>query len=284
MKLILGTVQFGLDYGINNKLGKPAQKQVHEIFDLAHEYGITILDTAQAYGDIQDVIGNYHRTNDTRFEINTKFTVSSESIENQVDFNIRLLNVDQINTLYYHSFDDFIKYPRLLIQLKQLKTQEKIKNIGLSIYNKAEMISAIHCDDISVIQIPFNLLDNYTQKGELLSLAKEKGKVIQARSVFLQGLFFMPLLEVPAKLKVLLPYLRKIHELAGELDVSIEHLSLSYALQNTELDNIIIGVDTIDQLAKNIKNSMKPLSINALNKINEIHVLETDLLYPKNWN
>jgi aryl-alcohol dehydrogenase-like predicted oxidoreductase len=284
MKLILGTVQFGLDYGINNKFGKPTQEQVHEIFDLAFDCGVKILDTAEAYGNTQEIIGNYHKSNNSRFEINTKFTVSSKSIENQVNSNIRLLNVDQINTLYYHSFDDFVNYPELLIQLKQLEKQGQIKHIGLSIYNNTELRAAIYCEDISVIQIPFNLLDNYKQKVELLKLAKQKGKIIQARSVFLQGLFFMPFLEVPAKLIPLLPYLQKVQEVAREFDVSVEHLSLSYALQKLELDNIIIGVDTIDQLTRNINNSKVPVPINALKKIDDINVLEVDLLYPKNWN
>ena len=49
-KLILGTVQFGLDYGINNKLGKPNFKQSCEILSKAFDNGITTLDTAEAYG------------------------------------------------------------------------------------------------------------------------------------------------------------------------------------------------------------------------------------------
>ena len=40
-KLILGTVQFGLDYGINNSLGKPSQKNIARILDHAYQNGMS---------------------------------------------------------------------------------------------------------------------------------------------------------------------------------------------------------------------------------------------------
>ena len=72
-KLILGTVQFGLDYGINNKQGQVSERSIKEILDLAFENGINILDTAEGYGDSQERIGNYHKNSSNIFNIVTKF-------------------------------------------------------------------------------------------------------------------------------------------------------------------------------------------------------------------
>ena len=60
-KLILGTVQFGLDYGINNKSGIPSSNIIKQILDYAMSNGIEILDTAEAYGISQQRIGQYHQ-------------------------------------------------------------------------------------------------------------------------------------------------------------------------------------------------------------------------------
>ncbi len=49
-KLVLGTAQFGMDYGIANVGGKPLKKEVFRILDLAWEKGVRRFDTAPGYG------------------------------------------------------------------------------------------------------------------------------------------------------------------------------------------------------------------------------------------
>ena len=59
-KLILGTVQFGLNYGINNTIGMMSEDKVFELLENAYDLGITTLDTAEAYGNAHSVISNFH--------------------------------------------------------------------------------------------------------------------------------------------------------------------------------------------------------------------------------
>jgi uncharacterized protein len=54
-KIVLGTVQFGLDYGINNKNGKIKFAEVNSILNFAWENGIRLLDSAYRYGDSEEV-------------------------------------------------------------------------------------------------------------------------------------------------------------------------------------------------------------------------------------
>ena len=63
-KLILGTVQFGLKYGINNTIGKPKKNEVLNLLKFAYNSGIRVLDTAEAYGNAHQLIGNYHKKQD----------------------------------------------------------------------------------------------------------------------------------------------------------------------------------------------------------------------------
>ena len=128
-KLILGTVQFGLNYGINNPHGKPSEGQIAKILDYAYNHGLTILDTADAYGNATKIIGNYNIKSPNKFKINTKFKGNESHIEDQLDSSLCTLNADFVNIYFYHSFDDFVRYPDLKTQLLDLKEQRKIKKM-----------------------------------------------------------------------------------------------------------------------------------------------------------
>jgi len=281
-KLILGTAQFGLNYGINNVYGKPSEQTVGSLLDYARTKGILILDTADAYGDASQIIGRYHQTRQ-KFSINTKFKKGTSDLSAQLDASLKALNIDYVNVYFFHEFKDFISYPSVRNQLDELKKNGKIKKTGLSVYDNNEFLEAINSEYIDVIQIPFNLLDNYSKRGDLIMLAKKKGKELHVRSVFLQGLFFKKVSNLPLKIRPLGYYLNVLHKLADEINVSIEQLALGYVLQHSEIDNVIIGVDTMDQLKHNIEMIENKISEDIVKKIDKINVKETMLLYPKNW-
>lgn len=284
MKLILGTVQFGLDYGINNSIGKPNIGEIHKILDFAISSGIEILDTADAYGNASEIIGSYFNEKGSVFKVNTKFKGGDKSLVEQLQGSLSVLNLAQVDTYFFHSFEDFKSNKAYLTELVLLKESGLIRNIGLSVYDNLEFEKAIITKEIDVIQFPFNLLDNFHQRGQLIKLAKFKGKQLQIRSAFLQGLFFKNLDGLSSTLSPLRPYLIEIKKIAKELGVEMEHLALSYALQQPEIDYVIIGVDNLEQLQRNIKLIKIPISNEIIETINKINVKETKLLYPKNWN
>jgi aryl-alcohol dehydrogenase-like predicted oxidoreductase len=283
-KIILGTVQFGLDYGINNRLGQPDAKQVFKMLELAAAEGIEILDTADAYGSASEILGEFNKVKPDAFKINTKFKAGLDPISIQLGKSLELLGAKFINAYFFHSFQDFIRFPGLITELSDLKQKNLIKKTGVSVYGNDEFEIAVNTPEVDVIQLPFNLLDNRCQRGKLMTLAKEKGKELQVRSVFLQGLFFMPGKDIPRKLSPLKPYLEKIGAMAQENNLTMESLALMYALSQPEIDHIIIGVDNPEQLRKNLIAAKKCLDANILEVINQIALAETELLYPKNWN
>ena len=282
-KIILGTAQFGLNYGINNTFGKPSEKMIFEMLDYANNQGINILDTADAYGNASEIIGKYISQTLNKFEINTKFKTYGSSVTTQLEASLISLNSDNINVYFFHSFDDFINFPNLQKQLLELKEIGKLNKIGLSVYENNEFKIACESDRIDVIQFPFNLLDNLSQRDDLIRFAKNRGKELQVRSVFLQGLFFKPLTELPPNLMPLKPYLESIQDIALRYQISVEQLALSYVLQQTKIDNVIIGVDSIHQLKKNIKMSKIVIVDEIIEVVSQINVKEVRLLYPKNW-
>lgn len=282
-KFILGTVQFGLNYGINNKTGQPDESTVFQIFDAAHENGIYTLDSADAYGNAHEIIGKYHNSGTLKFKINTKFSsVKPELLMDQVAIACKTLAIDQIDTCFYHSFKEY-KSQSLKKYFDQLIHKGFIKNIGVSVYTNQEFEEVINDQVINVIQIPFNLFDNFSQRGELILKAKATGKIIQVRSIFLQGLFFIEPNSLKGNTVGLQEELNLLHDIAKDYSISVSDLCIQYVCHYQEIDNILIGVDTLEQLKSNINSSSNSITADIINRINKIHVKNTSLLYPYNW-
>lgn len=285
-KLILGTVQFGLDYGINNKVGKVPSDEVRAIFDYAKNNGIRILDTAEAYGNATELIGSYHKATKHQFSVITKFNSkfnSFENLEDEVIRNLRQLNISNFLGYLYHSYDDFKNYKNIISQLENLKTKGYIKHIGISIYTNEQFEEVLDDRTIEIIQLPYNLLDNFNRRGDLIRRAKEKGKIIHTRSVFLQGLFFKNLNTLPKKLLPLKELLKQINHLASEYNIDIASLALNYVLANPDIDGVLVGVDCLQQLKKNISSAQSPLPKKLIDTIDNIKVKDSSLLNPSNW-
>lgn len=288
-KLILGTVQFGLNYGINNTSGKPDEKRVHSILDEAFEKGIRLLDSAEAYGDAHEIIGSYHASSENKFDLITKYSSSRrdlpEDLIARVKSDLQTLNCPSLYAYMFHSFTDFKNYfDAFKTSITQLKKEGLIKKMGVSVYTNNELRELLNFDEVELVQLPFNLLDNNYQRAELIKKAKQKGLEVHTRSAFLQGLFFKKHTELPAKLEKLGPYLGKINGIARDNQITIPDLAINYALQQTNIDKVLIGVDSLEQLEKNLSSLDKHLTENVLAQIDELKVKEVELLNPSNWN
>lgn len=286
-KLILGTVQFGLNYGINNSAGKPRKDEIFEILDYAYNNAIKILDTADAYGNAVDVIGEYHKRSNNKFDIITKFKIGENrdfSLSKIVEATLKRLNVKQIWGYLFHSFDDYAKYDYIINELIELRNANLFQHIGVSIYTNEEFEQIIEDSRIDIIQLPYNLLDNLYLRGDLMKKAKDNNKIIHTRSAFLQGLFFKDINSFPQKLKPLVPYVVQLQKLATDNQLSMANLALNYPVLNEYIDNVLIGVDNLEQLKSNISSiEINSIAVELMHKINKIKVEEQNLLHPSNW-
>jgi aryl-alcohol dehydrogenase-like predicted oxidoreductase len=286
MKLVLGTVQMGLSYGINNSTGLLPYNESQKILSKAYSKGIRFLDTAEAYGKAHQVIGDFHKANpDNIFRIITKIQPSDESIniEDKIAGYLSELNVNQIDGLMYHSFQSYKNHKEYLPELKKLKKNGVIKNLGVSIYTNEEIKDLIEDDEIDLIQLPFNLLDNFSLRGELLLKAKGSGKLIHTRSAFLQGLFFKNPFDNHPVVQAFQNDLKRITDIAHQQGISILSLALGYCLSQPFIDQVIIGVDSLSQLQSNLDAMNYHPDNDVIQKINEIITEHKDLLNPSKW-
>ncbi|QIH39488.1 aldo/keto reductase [Flavobacterium sp. Sr18] len=285
-KLILGTVQMGLDYGVNNNSGKITFENSCLILSKAFEVGIDTLDTAEAYGNAHKVIGDFHKLNpEIKFDVITKIPhkVVVEEIEQKIRMYSTDLNVDCLEVLMFHSFDSYENSNQIISVLNNLKRQGLIKHIGVSVYTNSQIETLLLDDNVTVVQMPFNLLDNESIRGELMHKLKEKGKIIHTRSTFLQGLFFKERKDTSEIFQKLSKELIAIKTIAEEKKASISNLALSYCLTQEKIDQVLIGVDSVSQLLENVNALDYKMDQDTIQKINTIQVSNTDLLNPSLW-
>lgn len=290
MKLILGTVQLGIDYGINKK--KPTLDQSLEILNYCIKNNINTFDTAQDYGNCEEIISNITNEN---VNIITKINFHSKD-NNLIDFDLILekvnksienLKVNYIYTLLLHRFDDFLS-KNLVDNLFKIKNMELIKNIGVSVYTVEEAIEVLKDERFTVIQIPFNYLDNQWNNEEFKNLLKKRTDVeIHVRSIFLQGILVNDFKYWPKITGFdFEPIYNNITNLCQKYNLTKLELVVGFIKSVKWIDSVLFGVDNIEQLKENIdlyKNTSE-LSQNILNDYKELfNDIPKELINPVLW-
>ena len=189
-KLALGTVQFGLDYGISNIGGQVSLEEARKVLKLAKEYDIDTLDTASGYGNSEKVLGKIG-VND--FQIVTKTTSLQLGVDKVLQSfyqSLTDLNATSVDGLLIHNIDDTKdkQFDTLYKELDKLKQDKLINKIGFSTYTPDQVDFLLDNFDFDLIQVPFNVFDTRLIDGGQLQALKNKQIEIHARSVFLQGL------------------------------------------------------------------------------------------------
>ena len=281
-KICIGTVQFGIPYGINNSVGLVSSMMISQIFKIANENNISFLDTAIGYGDAENRIAEL---SDGKFKIITKFSSNNEeTLINELYQSFQRLNVNFVYGYIAHNADILLKNNNLYNCLLGLKEKGLIKKIGYSLYTPDQLEKLLELNFLpDLVQIPYSLLDRKFEK--YFPLLKSLGVEIHVRSVFLQGLYFMDPFNLPVKLKDLRGELQQLQNSCNDFGVSIGALALNFTLRNSLIDKVVIGLDNPLQLTQNINSILSwNDEIELLQKVMEIDVKKKELLNPVNWN
>jgi len=267
-KLIIGTVQFGLDYGITNQNGKVSQEELSKIFSFCNENNITDFDTAQDYGSSENIISEYCALYSS-FKVITKCKFKGKSIEETV--NISLKKFTSIECFMLHSFEDYNK-KEIIDSLEAYKMAGKINKIGVSIYNVDESILLLRENKIDVVQLPFNYLDRQWDNTEFQKLVKETKIEIHVRSVFLQGILLNPVFKIPNNIDKndFLELNNIIDEITRTIKMSKLELCFAYINSFDWVNKFLIGVDNFNHLLLNYEIIKQDLTLTE-EQINIIH-------------
>lgn len=273
-RLILGTVQFGCQYGINSA-GRPNEHVVKEILSEARALGIVALDTSSAYGDAEKVLGKAMQDKGS-FKIISKYPQCNSSVEECFNTTLHHIGVDRLYGYLLHHFDVYKNDPKIWRNFEKLKQDGRTERIGFSLYHPKELELLFNNKvAFNIVQIPFNVFDRKFEP--YLQGLHDMGVEIHVRSTFLQGLFFMDRGKLPIKLFPLKKYLFQLDEYAKQNRMNISSLALNYNIQHPYIDGVLIGVDNSEQLRMNV-HSVTRQRIDI-----DIKVSETELLNPVNW-
>lgn len=293
MKLILGTVQLGVDYGINKK--KPTLDQSLEILNYCIRNEINTFDTAQDYGNCEEIISNITNKNVniiTKINFHSKVQSASSmdyySILQKVKNSLNNLKVTSLHTLLLHRFDDFV-CKNLVDNLFKIKNMELIKNIGVSVYTVEEAIEVLKDERFKIIQMPFNYLDNQWNNDEFKYLIKKRTDVeIHIRSIFLQGILVNDFKYWPKVAGFdFEPIYNNITNLCQKYNLTKLELVIGFIKSVKWINSVLFGVDNIEQLKENIdlyKNTQeleKTILIECKKLFSDI---PKELVNPVLWN
>lgn len=265
VKLGLGTVQFGCDYGISNKTGKVSIEEVFKILDYAKSVGIDVLDTAQGYGDSEKVLGTASKTVDlSGFKIITKVIGNGE-----LETSLENMNQERVYGLMFHRSNEI--NDKSWAKFEDYKRQKLVERIGVSVYLPSELESLIEKYPIDIVQLPFNLLDQ--RFLPLFAKLKEKNIEIHTRSTFMQGLLLMDVEDVDT-------YFNKIKPVLERVPIPKLENVLGFVNSVKEIDRIIVGMTSIEEL----RQILEAINKNIVPKnTNSFIIKEEEFVLPQNW-
>ena len=198
MNYALGTVQFGMKYGISNEEDETSVEEINSILNICKKFEIDTIDTAIDYGNSEIKLG-MAGVKDFKVvtkipSIDPKVDDVSYLIKNSIMDSLEKLKLNSIYGLLLHKSSDLksIKNREIINSLNNLKQEGIVKKIGCSIYSPDELDFIVNSLDVDIIQAPLNLFDRRLIDSGWLSKLKSYGVEIHTRSIFLQGLLLMP--------------------------------------------------------------------------------------------
>ncbi|MBQ9500596.1 MAG: aldo/keto reductase [Lentisphaeria bacterium] len=273
-KVMLGTVQFGMKYGVANTSGKPSYEAVRGILKEAFDNGITALDTAPEYGDSEDVIGRALAELGLagRFRIVTKIPMLPQEgdqesfIRESLQSSMKRLGVEVIDGALFHKESDGVR----LDLLKKMKDEGLIRCAGVSLNTLACRDGG---QDADCLQVPCNMLDHRFDH-----CFGKAGRHCFVRGAYLQGMLLMP------EEKIFIPEIREKRRRLEALGMPMAELSLRYLFAKPGENSILTGVENLDQLRENIRIArMAPLSQSEIAEVEKIVLPPLDEMLVSPW-
>jgi len=262
-RLGVGTVQFGLDYGVANTEGQTSPAEAATILRTAQQAGIHLLDTAAAYGYSEEVLGRITGKQET-FDIVTKtLPVKRDNIRpgDVDDIRIRFeaslahLNREKVYGLLVHEANNLLSAggDRLFALLEEFKSHGLVSKIGASVYTGDQIDRIMERYPVDMVQLPINIFDQRLIAGGQLTRLRENGIEIHARSVFLQGLLLMPPDTLHPYFKEVKEHITAFHDYCRRTESPPLRTALAFVLNRPEIDHVIVGVCNHAQLSEIIE-------------------------------
>lgn len=287
MKLALGTVQFGLAYGVANATGQLSAADAAQTLAIARDAGIGMLDTAAAYGDAEAQLGDLGVDG---FEIVTKLPAVPADVadvsawtERTVRHSLMLLRQPRLYAVLLHRAGDALGARGAAIGavLRQLQDEGVVRGIGVSVYEPAELEPIAGMFPLQVVQAPFNPFDQRITRSGWAARIREAGGELHVRSVFLQGVLLQPAVKRHGGFRQWSAAFDAYDAWLAASGGDPVAACLAHALDEPAIDRVVVGVDGPRHLADIVRAaSVRPALVEAASLATD----DARLLHPSRWS
>jgi len=291
-RLVLGTAQFGMRYGIANKIGQPDFLSVQSIVAEVWESGVREFDTAQAYGESERVLGKVLSSLGIAREAKVISKLhpaidhqNSNALNLALQQTLARLGLPNLYGLMLHTEDLLdIWETGLKDTLDKFIEQGLVERIGVSVYSPQKAARALRTNGISLVQLPSNLLDRRFEKAGVFHEAKSFGKEIYVRSVFLQGLLLMSDSDLPASMRFATTVAERLINFADDTGFSLKQLALGYVRSAYPEQKVLLGCETLEQVRENLEIWSKETPRDIVDRVRrEFQDIPEKILNPSLW-
>lgn len=286
-KLVLGTAQLGLAYGVANNSGQPDPGRVTEILATARASGIRMLDTAAAYGTSEEALG---RCGVGNWSVMTKVPSLSKLADDRVEHAVResvlnsldRLRLSKLYAILAHDGRDLTgaRGAGFLAALEALRSEGLVHWLGVSVYEPEEL-DHVEVAATDIVQAPFNILDRRIIASGQASALSARGGALHVRSIFLQGLLLMVPDLRPAYFVRWSPLLARLDACAMKSGLDPLALCLGFVTQQPLVARCVVGAETPLQVEQIVAACVAGHNV-ALN-LDDLGATDPDLIDPRHW-
>jgi aryl-alcohol dehydrogenase-like predicted oxidoreductase len=282
-----------MDYGISNKGGKTLPEKVRKILRYAHENDVDTIDTASTYGESEALLGQslwekHSFRLITKTPVYKKRTIGPGDADNLIDFfqvSLKKLRQTAIDGLLAHNAEDLLAEDGevLFTAMQQIKREGLVKKIGVSVYTGEQIDLLLNRYSFDIIQLPVNVLDKRLIYSGHLGALKARGIEVHARSIFLQGLLLMNPDTLDPFFNPVKPLLRRYHSFLSDNDLAPVEGALCFVKYIPEIDYVIIGVNSLEQLKVNLDILHGTYDYRLLDGFKAFSLNDSTYLNPSLW-
>ena len=260
-KLGLGTGQFGLDQPPGPR-GRPREAEARDILSIAGRSGMGVLEVARG-----SVMADQHLRGALPQPNPFKITLTSirpdrgpDALEAELRAQMLRLGVERVDTIVAPSATDLFSAqgPALWDKLRALKDAGVCKRIGVPVYASDDPVGVARRFKPDVVQAPASLLDQRLLLDGSLAAIAEMGIEVHLRSIFLNGVLFLPPDRAPSHLKAAAGRISRARRLIAEGKSDPLQAALGFALTRPEASAVLVGVTSAAEMSAVVAAAMSP--------------------------
>ena len=260
-KLGLGAAQFGLDGGAPHR-GRSPETEVREMLILAAKAELRVLDTGAASSHGEAVLGAVS-PRPSPFAITVKAARGDRGgdyVEAEARASLRRLGVERADAIVVQCAGDLFSASGLATweRLKALRDAGLFARIGISAYVSDDPVGLARRFKPDLIQAPASLLDQRLLTDGSLARVRDMGIAVHLRSIFLNGLLFLPPDRVPSQIRGAAARLSRARRMIAEGRSDPLQAALGFALSRPEANTVIVGAATTAELSAVLAAAASP--------------------------